>query len=86
MTTNSNETQVFSGQLVAQSMLIQMLMGQIVVNAADRGSAIRDALLQGTEAIISNPNMSETEKFGAAKTLEDALDALDRINADAHGT
>jgi hypothetical protein len=30
--------------------------------------------------------MTETETFGAVKTLEDALDTLDRINADAHGT
>jgi len=86
MTNNSNETQIFSGQLVAQSMLIQILMGQIVLNAADRGTAIRDALIQGIEAIKSNPNMSETENFGAAKTLEDALDTLDRITASAHGT
>jgi hypothetical protein len=38
------------------------------------------------QAIRSNPNMTETETFGAVKTLEDALDTLDRINADAHGT
>lgn len=86
MTNNSNEAQVFSGQLVAQNMLIQILLGQIVVNAPDRGTDIREAMLQGTEAIKSNPNMSGTEKFGAAKTLEDALDTLDRIAASAHGT
>lgn len=86
MTNNSNEAQVFSGQLVAQNMLIQILLGQIVVNAPDRETDIREAMLQGTEAIKSNPNMSETEKFGAAKTLEDALDTLDRIAASEHGT
>lgn len=82
----SDDTEVFAGQLVAQNMLIQILLGQIVVNAPDRGTAIREAMLHGTEAIKSNSNMSETEKFGAAKTLEDALDTLDRINASAHGT
>lgn len=29
--------------------------------------------------------MTETEKFGAVKTLEDALDTLDRIAAGARG-
>ena len=85
MTANSAETQIFSGQLVAQSMPIQISMGQIVVSTAFRGTAIRDALLQGTGAIKSNPNTLETEKFGAVKTFEDALDTLDRITAGARG-
>jgi hypothetical protein len=33
-----NDTQVFAGQLVAQNMLIQILMGQIVLSAPDRGT------------------------------------------------
>jgi hypothetical protein len=86
MTKKSDDRQVFAGQLVAQGMLIQILMGQIVLSAPDRGAAVREALVQGTEAIRSNPNMTETETFGAVKTLEDALDTLDRINADTHGT
>ena len=81
----SNDTQVFSGQLVAQNMLIQTLMGHVVMSAPDRGAAVREALLQGAQAIRSNPNMTETEKFGAVKTLEDALDTLDRIAAGARG-
>ncbi len=85
MTANSAETQIFSGQLVAQSMPIQISMGQIVVIAVFRGTAIRDALLQGTEAIKSNPNILETEKFGATKTLENALDTLERIAAASRG-
>jgi hypothetical protein len=80
-----NDTQVFAGQLVAQNMLIQILMGQIVLSAPDRGAAVREALVQGTGAIRSNPNMTEMEKFGAVKTLEDALDTLDRIAAGARG-
>ena len=66
-------------------MPIQISMGQIVVSAVFRGTAIRDALLQGTEAIKSNPNILETEKFSAAKTLEDALDTLDQIAVAARG-
>ena len=81
----SNDTQVFAGQLVAQNMLIQILMGQIVLGTPDRGAAVREALVQGTGAIRSNPNMTEMEKFGAVKTLEDALDTLDRIAAGARG-
>ncbi len=79
------DTQVFAGQLVAQNMLIQVLMGQLVLSAPDRGMAVRDALVQGTQAIRSNPNMTETEKFGAVKTLDDALDTLDRIAAGVRG-
>ncbi len=84
MAWKSEETQVLAGQLVAQNMLIQVLMGQIVLGAADRGAAVREALVQGTGAIRSNPHMTEPEKFGAVKTLEDALDTLDRI-ASARG-
>jgi hypothetical protein len=79
----SNDNQVFAGQLVAHSMLIQILMGQIVLSAPDQGAGIHEALVQGTRAIRSNPNMTEAEKFGAVKTLEDALDTLDRIAAGA---
>jgi hypothetical protein len=81
----NKDTQVFAGQLVAQNMLIQILMGQIVLSAPDRGAAVREALVQGTQAIRYNPNMTETEKFGAVKTLEDALDTLDRISTHARG-
>ena len=83
MARKSDDTQVFAGQLVAQSMLVQILMGQIVLNAPDRGAGMREALVQGTRSIAGNPNMTETEKFGAVKTLEDALDTLDRIAAGA---
>lgn len=78
-------TQVFAGQLVAQNMLIQILMGQIVLSVPDRGADVREAMVQGTGAIRLNPNMTETEKFGAVKTLEDALDTLDRIAAGVRG-
>lgn len=81
----TDDTQVFAGQLVAQSMLIQILMGQIAVSAPDRGAGVREALVQGTRAIASNPNMTEMEKFGALKTLEDALDSFDRIAGGARG-
>ena len=81
----NKDTQVFAGQLVAQNMLVQILMGQIVLSAPNRGAAVREALVQGTRAIRSNPNMTESEKFGAVKTLEDALDTLDRIAAGARG-
>ena len=77
----NKDTQVFAGQLVAQNMLIQILMGQIALSAADRGAAVREALVRGTGAIRSNPHMTDPEKLGAVKTLEDALDTLDRIAA-----
>ena len=83
--TKNEDMQVLAGQLVAQNMLIQILIGQMVLSAPDRGAAAREALVQGTRAIGANPSMSNTEKFGAVKTLEDALDALDRIAAGVRG-
>ena len=84
MTKQDDDIQVFAGQLVAQDLLIQILMGHIVQGLPDRGASVRDALVQGTQAIRSNPNMTETERFGAVKTLEGALDTLDRIDVHDH--
>lgn len=82
---NKADTEVFAGQLVAQNMLIQILMGQIAVTAPDRGASIREALVQGNAAIMSNPNMTKAEKFGAARTLEDAINTLERIASGVRG-
>ena len=82
---NKADNEVFAGQLVAQNMLIQILMGQIAVMAADRGASIREALLQGNAAIMSNPNMTKAEKLGATRTLEDAIDTLVHVASGARG-
>ena len=73
--------QVIVGQLVAQSMLTQVLMSQLVFLSADRGAGVRKALEEGIGVMKRNPNLSTREKFGAVKTLEDALDTLDRVRA-----
>jgi hypothetical protein len=70
---------VIAGQLVAQGMLIQILMSQLVLLSADRGAGVQQALADGVEVMERNPNMSIREKFGAIKTLEDALDTFDRV-------
>ena len=85
MTTNSTEPRIILFQLVTQTMPIHISMGQIVASAAQRGTPIRDAPLQGTEANKSDSNILETKTFGATKTLEDALDTLDQIAAAARG-
>lgn len=82
---NKADNEVFAGQLVAQNMLIQILMGQIAGTTADRGASIREALVQGNAAIMSNPNMTKAEKFGAARTLEDAIDTLERVASGVRG-
>ena len=73
--------EVIAGQLVAQSMLTQVLMSQLVLVAQDRGSGLRQAVEDGIGVMQRNPNMTTREKFGAVKTLEDALDTLDQIYA-----
>jgi hypothetical protein len=77
------DTEVFAGQLMAQNTLIEILMGQIVLTAPDRGAAVRGAPALGVSVIRNNPNLTGSEKFGAGKTLDDALDTLDRIMAAA---
>ena len=73
--------EVIAGQLVAQNMLIRVLMSQLVFLSADRGASIRTALAEGIEVMQRNSNMTTREKFGAVKTLEDALDTLDKVRA-----
>jgi|AntRauMFilla1563_2_1112583.scaffolds.fasta_scaffold03049_4 hypothetical protein len=74
-----DDIEVIAGQLVAQGMLIQILMSQLVLLSADRGAGVQQALADGVEVMERNPNMSIREKFGAIKTLEDALDTFDRV-------
>lgn len=76
-----DDIEVIAGQLVAQNMLIQVLMGQLVLLSADRGAGVRQALEAGIGIMQRNPNMTTREKFGATHTLEDALDTLDRAQA-----
>jgi hypothetical protein len=76
-----DDIEVIAGQLVAQGMLIQILMSQLVFLSADRGAGVRQALADSVGVMQRNPNMSIREKFGAVKTLEDALDTLNRIRA-----
>ena len=74
-----DDIEVIAGQLVAQGMLIQILMSQLVLLSADRGAGVQQALADGVSVMQRNPNMSTREKFGAIKTLEDALDTFDRV-------
>jgi hypothetical protein len=76
-----DDIEVIAGQLVAQNMLIQVLMSQLVLLSADRGAGVRQALEEGVGVMQRNPNMTTREKFGAVKTLEDALDTFDRAQA-----
>ena len=76
-----DDIEVIAGQLVAQNMLIQVLMSQLVLLSADRGAWVRQALEEGVGVMQRNPNMTTREKFGAVKTLEDALDTFDRAQA-----
>lgn len=56
-------------------------MGQLVLLSADREAGVRQALEEGIGIIQRNPNMTTREKFGAVKTLEDALDTFNRAQA-----
>jgi hypothetical protein len=44
---------------------------------------LRFSLEAGLKAIKSNPNMSDRELFGCVKTLEDAIDTINRVQAGA---
>lgn len=73
------DVEVLSGQLVAQNMMIQILLGQSVAKSADSGAELRASLAAGLGAIENNPNMTDREKFGCEKTLEDAIDTIDQL-------
>ena len=73
------DIEVISGQLVAHSMMLQMLIGQAVLHGHDKGAELRHALQSGLGAIKGNPNMTKLEKFGCEKTLEDTIDTIDQL-------
>jgi len=77
----NDDIEVLSGQLVAQNMMLQILLGQSVLTAADAGAELRGSIEAGLAAIKGNPNMTDHEKFGCEKTLQDAIDTIDRIRA-----
>ena len=75
----NDDIEVLAGQLVAQNMMLQMLIGQAKLHAPDRGAELRHSLEAGLAAIKGNPNMTTREKFGCEKTLEDAIDTIDQL-------
>lgn len=78
---SNEDIEVLSGQLVAQNMMLQILLGQYVLQSSDSGVELRNALTAGLSAIRGNPNMTDRELFGSEQTLEDAIDTIDRIRA-----
>lgn len=74
-----DDIEVLSGQLVAQNMMLQILLGQSVLMTADAGAELRGSVEAGLAAIKGNPNMTDREKFGCEKTLEDAIDTIDQV-------
>ncbi len=74
-----DDIEVLAGQLVAQNMMLQMLIGQATLHGPDRGAELRHSLEAGLGAIKGNPNMTTREKFGCEKTLEDAIDTIDQL-------
>ena len=77
----NDDIEVLSGQLVAQNMMLQVILGQTVLQSADSGADLRNSLVAGLSAIRGNPNMTEREKFGCEKTLEDAIDTIDQLRS-----
>ena len=75
----NDDIEVLSGQLVAQNMMLQILLGQSVLTAADAGAELRASIEAGVAAIKGNPNMTDREKFGCENTLEDAIDTIDQV-------
>ena len=75
----NEDIEVISGQLVAHSMMLQMLIGQAVLHGPDKGAELRHALQAGLGAIKNNPNMTKLEKFGCEKTLEDTIDTIEQL-------
>lgn len=67
-------------------MMLQMLLGHFTLHGSDRGEELRHGLSAGLGAIKGNPNMTQREKFGCEKTLEEAIDTIDQLRANAGWT
>lgn len=78
---SNEDIEVLAGQLVAQNMMLQILLGQSVLQSSDCGVELRNSLTAGLSAIRGNPNMTDRELFGCEQTLGDAIDTIDRIRA-----
>jgi hypothetical protein len=44
---------------------------------------LRFSIEAGLKAIKGNPNMTDRELFGCVKTIEDAIDTIDQVQASA---
>ena len=75
----TDDIEVLSGQLVAQNMMLQIILGQSILTTTDSGAELRGSVEAGLAAIKGNPNMTDREKFGCEKTLEDAIDTIDQV-------
>ncbi|WP_454283474.1 hypothetical protein [Roseovarius sp. MBR-79] len=78
-----DDIEVLAGQLVAQNMMLQILISEATLHGHDRGAELQNALQAGLGAIKGNPNMTQSEKFGCEKTLEDAIDTIDQLRVNA---
>lgn len=76
-----DQIEVIAGQLVAQGMLVQILLSQLVLASKDNGAVLQQALADGIEVMQRNPHLTTREKFGAVRTIEDALDTLEQVRA-----
>ena len=81
MNTPEDQIEVIAGQLVAQGMLVQILLSQLVLVSKDHGAVLQQALADGIEVMQRNPHLTTREKFGAVRTIEDALDTLEQVRA-----
>jgi len=77
----NEDIEILSGQLVAQNMMLQMLLGQVTLHGPDHGAELRHTIEAGLGGIKTNPNMTQREKFGCEKTLEDAINTIDQLRA-----
>jgi hypothetical protein len=77
----NEDIELLAGQLIAQNMMLQMLIGQETLHGSDRGAGLRLSIEAGLAAIRGNPNMTKREKFGCEKTLEDVIDTIDQVRA-----
>jgi len=75
----TDDIEVLSGQLVAQNMMLQIILGQSILTTTDSGAELRGSVEAGLAAIKGNPNITDREKFCCEKTLEDAIDTIDQV-------
>jgi hypothetical protein len=65
------------GQVMAHNMLLHVLLGQRVIDKPSEARELVNALSAAVRAVRRDQSMTERERHGYSKTLEEAISAIE---------